>query len=45
MMDRDQRLKRLRFRKAQRTAQGKRWQVSRAELKAHARAYGMGSLS
>ena len=38
-------LDRLRFEKAQRTSKGKRWKVSRDELKAHARAYGMGSLS
>jgi hypothetical protein len=38
-------LDRLRFEKAQRTAKGKRWKVSRDELKAHARAYGMGTLS
>jgi hypothetical protein len=38
-------LDRLRFEKAQRTAKGKRWKVSRDELNAHARAYGMRSLS
>jgi hypothetical protein len=38
-------LERLRFKKGQRSSTKRRWHVSRDELKAHARAYGMGSLS